>query len=145
MERPSSMVEDSRVWPEFTPPAASYVALSDSCEYCSVDSIVQDKTKSVWGNLSAKGESIGRPRRCLGCNTVMCCNCVELFKPVLLKAFKSQDDALDQWPYMAAMQSEATCASCPACSIPMLELGSTAESFFSKNRNTGCTCQAPSW
>jgi hypothetical protein len=47
MEGPRSMAEDSWVGPESTPSAASYVALSDSCEYCSVHSIVQ-KTGQSW-------------------------------------------------------------------------------------------------
>jgi hypothetical protein len=49
-----------------------------------------------------------------------------MFKPVLLNAFRSnhdQDNALNQWPCLAAIETDAACDSCPACSIPTLDLG----------------------
>jgi hypothetical protein len=58
----------------------------------------------------------------------MCNKCVDMFKPVLKNVFKHDtDDALQQWPCLAALQSESSCDSCPACYIPTLEFGDIAE------------------
>jgi hypothetical protein len=117
------IVEDSSAGPDSTPRMASYLSKSESCEYCSDDSIVQPRTKLVWGSLS-EGSPMGRT--CLGCNTVMCTDCVALFKPVLKNAFKHDTDAaLNQWLYLSALHTDASCASCPACFIPTLQLGCT--------------------
>jgi hypothetical protein len=101
--------EDSQAGPESTLPAASYVSKSNSCEHCSADSIVQGRTKAEWGELA-----VGAPagRCCLGCHTVMCAKCVDMFRPVLENAFGT--DSFSQWPSLD---------SCPACFTPTLELG----------------------
>jgi hypothetical protein len=82
---------------------ASYVLKFNFCEYCSVHSIVQGKTKLDWGNLSMDAPTAGRC--CLGCNTLMCKECVDMFKPMLEDVFKHDTEgAVAQWPYLAALQ-----------------------------------------
>ena len=98
------MVEDSPAGPDLTPLAASCVAKSQSCECCSVDSIVQGRTKAKWGTLSV-GEPVARC--CLGCKTVARNKSVDTFKPVLKNAFQHDtDNALKQWPCLAALDTE---------------------------------------
>jgi hypothetical protein len=94
MEGPRSMVEDLRVGPiQPRLAVASYVAKSDSCEYCSVDIVLhcvqEGRMKPDWGNASCPRGSTDWPSLSwLQYSHVL--QLCDMFKPMLLNVFKNQ-------------------------------------------------------